>query len=177
MPQTFLAIAAIMCLALLALGQQRHDHDLTRHTVAMEVEQAATDVARAWMTRVERMAFDETDVGREGIRTQPSPAPLGPDDGETGPATFDDVDDWHAHTAAESIEMGMGALRFQAAVSVRYMQNLAPSEPAPAATLTKEIRISVVELQDGPSGRRPAQTMLRRVVTPASIGAQTPAPE
>lgn len=174
MPQTLLAIAAIFCFALLALGQQRHDHDLTRHSVAMEAELVAVDVARAQMTRIERLAFDEDDVGRQGIRTQPPPTAIGPDDAESGPATFDDVDDWNGFTEQVAMPVGMGTLRFQTVVSVRYMDNLAPSTPSATATLTKEIRVMVVEVQVGPSDRPPVQASLRRVVTPASIGSQTP---
>ncbi len=180
MPQTLLAVAAIFCFGILAFGRQHHENDLARHAVAVEAELAAVDVARARMTRVERMAFDEEDVvgagaGRTGIRVHPSDLPLGAD-GEAGPDTFDDVDDWDGHSAIETVSVGMGSLRFQTAVRVRYVENLSPETPAPPgeATLTKEIRVAVVEVPGGPIGRVPATVTLRRVVTPASLDAFTP---
>ena len=57
--RVFMAFAAIFCFGLLALGRQRHDNDLTRHTIAMEAELAAVDAATARMTAIERLAFDE----------------------------------------------------------------------------------------------------------------------
>jgi hypothetical protein len=177
MPQTLLAIAAIFCFGLLALGRQRHDNDLTRHTIAMEAELAATDLATARLNRIERLAFDEDDVDHQGIRTQPPTTTLGPDAGETGPDTFDDVDDWSGHDVVEETPVGSGTLRFRTAVSVRYMQNLAPSQPASAPTLTKEIRVTTIEQPETALGRPPAQATLWHVVTPASIGAQTPPTE
>jgi hypothetical protein len=68
----------------------------------------------------------------------------------------------------------MGTLRFQVAVSVRYMRDVAPSQASLTPSLTKEVRVMVVELPDGPTDRAPSQATLRRVVTPASIGAQNP---
>lgn len=174
MPQTLLAIAALFCFGLLALGRQRHDNDLTRHTIAMEAELAAVDAATARMTAIERLAFDEEDIDRTGIRTQPSSTPLGPDGGETTPTDFDDVDDWTGSDTTTDVPVGAGSLRFRTTVSVRYVDNLAPTTPSASATLTKEIRVSVVEVPEGPMDRTPAEASLRRVVTPAGIASRTP---
>ncbi|WP_420456610.1 hypothetical protein [Rubrivirga sp.] len=178
MPQTLLAVAALFCFGLLAFGKQRHEHDVARHTIAIEAELAAADVARARMARVSQLAFDEEDVvedvaGRTGIRVEPSDSPLGSDAGEAGPDTFDDVDDWDDHTAVEAVPVGRGELQFRAAVRVRYVEDLAPETPAAGPTLTKEIEVSVVETSP-PAGRVPATATLRRVVTPARVDALAP---
>ncbi|WP_412070111.1 hypothetical protein [Rubrivirga sp. IMCC43871] len=170
MPQTILALAAILSFAYLAMGRQQHDQSVDRHTQGVEAELAAVDVARARMTAMERLAFDEADTGRRGVRTQPSDLALGADDDETGPGTYDDVDDWNAEPPSiEAVPVGLDSLRFRVEVAVRYVRDLEPTRASAKATLTKEIVVSAVEIPAGDIGRVPAEATLTRVVTPASV--------
>ncbi|WP_412062156.1 hypothetical protein [Rubrivirga sp. IMCC45206] len=170
MQQTILALAAILSFAYLAMGRQRHDQSVDRHAQGIEAELAAVDVARGRMTAMERLAFDEADTGKRGVRTRPSDLALGPDDDETGPATYDDVDDWNAVAPwTETVPVGLDSLRFRVQVAVRYVRDTEPTVESAAATLTKEIRVSAVEVPDGDIGRVPAEATLTRVVTPASV--------
>jgi len=176
MPQTFLALAAVLCFTFLALSRQQSDQDVVRRAIAAEVDLAAVDVAQALMTRVERSAFDEDDTARSGVRTQPSAFPLGPDAGEDSPVDYDDVDDWMGYSGAETATVGAGTLSFQTFAHVRYVDDDDISQPSASATLTKEVTIVVVELR-GSTDRPPARAFLRRVVTPAGIASATPVTE
>ena len=169
MQQTILALAAILAFAYLALGRQRHDNDVERRAIGVEAELAATDLAQAQMSAMERLAFDEDDTGRTGIRTVPSAAPLGPDADETDTAAYDDVDDWHGHTSIVEVPVGQGAFRYRLRVRVRYVRDRDPSQGSGNATLTKELFVRVDEVPPAATDRPPAQAHLRRVVTPASV--------
>ncbi len=169
MQQTILALAAILSFAYLALGRQRHDNDVERRAIGIEAELAATDVAQAQMSAMERLAFDEDDTGRSGVRTVPSSAPLGPDDDETDTAAYDDVDDWHGHSTIVDVPVGESTLRFRRRVRVRYVRDRNPSQGSGNATLTKELFVRVDEIPPAETDRPPAQAHLRRVVTPAGV--------
>lgn len=174
MPQTLLALAAILCFTYLALGRQTSDREAEMQSIRMELELAATDVAQALMTRVERNAFDEDDTGRTGVRTQPSTYALGPDPGEDAPVDFDDVDDWTGYQGTEAPRVGAGVIPFRTFVHVRYVEDADPSRAASSATLTKEITVVALEVQPAGTERHAARAMLRRVVTPAGISSATP---
>lgn len=170
MHQTLLALCAILTFAYLALGRQHHDQSVDRHAQAVEAELAAVDVARAQMSAMTRLAFDEEDLATNGIRTEPSGSTLGADAGETGPAFYDDVDDWRDAPAwTEAVPVGMGTLTFRVAVAVRYVQDRRPTRASTKPTLTKEIVVSVVEVPDGELARPPATATLTRAVTPAGV--------
>lgn len=167
MPQTLLALAAIFAFAFLALGRQRHDNDVERRAISVETEQAAADVARSRMSDLSTYAFDEQDVGRTGIRTQPSSAALGPDAGESSASDYDDVDDWNGFATGTAVAVGADSLRFAERVAVQYVRNEDPSTPSASATLTKEVLVEVTEVLPLQSDRPPVVVRLRRVVTPA----------
>lgn len=169
MQQTILALAAILSFAYLSLGRQRHDIDVERRTLEVETELAATDAAQAQMSAMERLAFDEDDTGATGVRTVPSSSTLGPDAGETGPSSYDDVDDWDGYDGTVSVPVGQGTLQFRLQVSVRYVEDLQPDSLAGTPTLTKQLLVQVDELPTAGTDRAPVQAHLRRVVTPASV--------
>ena len=174
MPQTLLALAAIFAFGYLALNHQRMDQQVESRAIAVELDLAASDVARALMTRVEQHAFDEDDTGRTGVRTQPSPLALGPDDGEDGPGRYDDVDDWNGHTDTRTVPIGEGSVTFRTVVAVRYVDDADLSTRSARATLTKEISVGVVEVVPDGISRPPATAVLQRVVTPAQIASTSP---
>ena len=174
MQQTILALAAILSFAYLAMGRQQHDQSVDRHAQSVEAELAAVDVARARMTAMEQLAFDEGDTGEPRIRTRPSTTALGADDGEVGPSTYDDVDDWNDEPPSiEAVPVGLDSLQFRVSVVVRYVEDLAPTSGSAAATLTKEIRVNVVEMPSAEMNRVPAEVSLARVVTPTSVFSYT----
>ena len=169
MPQTLLALCAIMAFAYFALGSQRHDSDVDRRAIANEIELAATDVAWARITALERLAFDEEAAETGRVRITPSTAPLGPEEGST--MLYDDVDDWNGVVETQSVAVGSGTLDFEVEIEVGYVQDLAPAQPSALPTLTKDLRVTVVEQQTGPSDRVPATVTLRRIVTPVGAAA------
>lgn len=173
MQQTILALAAILSFTYLALGRQRHDNDVDRRTIAIEAELAATDVARARMSVLERMAFDEDDYNeagelRSGVRMTAPTSPPGREESRVD--DYDDVDDWDGYEDEVSVPVGQGALRFDVRVDVQYVRDDDPMRHSGgSATLTKEIVVTAVEDQEGETDRPPATATLRRVVTPASV--------
>ena len=167
MQQTLFALAAILSFAYLGLGQQRHHNDVERQAITAEAELAATDVALARMSALERLAFDEDDTGREGIRVEASTLPLGSD--ESSRADYDDVDDWTGITETIAVPVGRDSLRFERTVTVQYVDDENPGDASSTPTLTKEIVVSVVEIPPATTDRPAAQAQLRRVVTPASV--------
>ena len=175
MPQTLFALAALLVLSTYSLGQHRHAAALDRGAEAREVELAATDLARSWLAAVTERAFDEADVGRSSIRFSTDGltdlADLGPDPGETTPALYDDVDDFHRPagvTVPDSVAWDGGFLPFDVAVTVRYVAPDDPDAPAGSPTLAKEIVVSVRERSTAQLGRRPVACHLRAVVSPAA---------
>lgn len=169
MQQTILALAALLCFAYLTLGQQRGSQDVERRAVTRAIELAAADLARARMVEVERLAFDEEDTGRQGIRLRPSKTALGADAGESV-GSYDDVDDWNsAGTIRERVPVGSDSLSFDVRVTVRYVKDDDPAATSSTPTFTKQVEVAVAEAP-APVGRPAATATLRRVVTPASVG-------
>lgn len=165
MPQTLLALCAILAFTYFAMGSQRHDADVDRRAQALEVERAATGVARARVGELERFAFDDEAADRAGVRITPSPDALGPE--EPSALLYDDIDDWDGTSETEVITIGGGTLTFLVSVSVGYVQDLAPSQPSSTPTLTKEVVVTAVEQPAGAIDRPVATATVRRVITPA----------
>jgi hypothetical protein len=176
MPQTFLALLALVLLSTVALGQHRHTAHLDRSAEQRAVELAATDLARAWLAAATERAYDEADVGRSGIRfvtdSLTALIDLGPESGEIWPADFDDVDDFHGLATTDSVGWDGGFLPFDVTVAVRYVNPAAPDATAGSPTLAKEIAVTVRERSTGPLERRPVGGTLRAVVSPAAQHAQ-----
>lgn len=173
MPQTLLSLGALLVLSTFALGQQRHEASLDQRAQVQEIEMAATDLARSWLAAATEPAFDEADVGRPGIRHTTTgltaPDGLGTDEpAENAPGVFDDVDDFHGLTRADSVRWHDGFLPFDVALSVRYVDPTAPDAGAGTPTLAKEITVLVSERATGPLQRRPVVCRLRAVVSPAA---------
>lgn len=173
MPQTFLALGAILLLSTFALNQQQHAAGLDRGAERREVDLAATDLARAWLAAAAERVYDESDVGRTGLRLDTdgltAPEDLGPEPGEVNLSTFDDADDYHGFTTADSVLWDGSALLFDVDIAVRYVLLDTPDTPAGSPTLAKEIAVTVSEQATGSLGRRPVQCTLRAVVSPAGL--------
>ncbi|MDX1419825.1 MAG: hypothetical protein R3181_07660 [Rubricoccaceae bacterium] len=170
MPQTLLALGAILAFSFFALSQHRTRASTEAALVGGELEQVASDLARATLLDVTRHAFDEADIGRDDLRTAPggltAPADLGPDADETAPDRYDDLDDFHRLDTVQDGTWDGEPVRFTVRVTVRYVEPGAPDSGAGSATLAKEVTVTVEE--ETPLGARPPATCtLRQVVTPA----------
>lgn len=172
MPQTLLALFALVLLSTVALGQHRHAATLDRGAEEREVELAGTDLARAWLAGVTERAFDEADIGRAGLRfTADSltvPADFGPELGEIAPATYDDVDDFHGLTLTDSVAWDAGFLVFDVSIAVRYVSPTSPDAVAGSPTLAKEIAVTIQERSASLLERRPVTGTLRAIVSPTA---------
>jgi len=169
MHQTLLAVSAVAAFAYLALGHERTAQRLEHRDIGAKVELAAVDLATARIDVLMGMAFDEGDVGGHGARATPSTIPLGPDAGESGPAAFDDLDDWDGYDAAATARVGRGELAFRERITVRYVEDDRPGTPATGATLSKEVVVTLDEVPGTTGGRAPGRAELRRVITPVGL--------
>ena len=176
MQQTLFALAAILVFSTYAVNRHQTDAEVEHDAIAAEIETAVTEVARARLLDATRLAFDEQDVGRPGIRTTPPTSTPGPDTGEpggapSGPAPYDDVDDYHGWTETLAVPVGTDSVRVRASAEVLYVHASDPSAPGGAGspTTTKRVTVTAVELPAGAlRGRVPARAEISRIVTPTS---------
>ncbi|MFN3595755.1 MAG: hypothetical protein ACK41D_00615 [Rubricoccaceae bacterium] len=167
MQQTLFALAALAAFSLFALSQHRSGAALERAAVVHEIEQAALGVAREALGGASRLAFDQEDLTRTTLRTTPPASPLGPDPGETTPAQFNDVDDYHGYSEVRVVPWGTGTLAFSLRYTVRYVD---PQNPGVAAarSLAKEVALQVREVPPPGTSRPPVTVTLTYVATPAT---------
>jgi hypothetical protein len=176
MQQTILALAAVLIFSIYSLNRHGADASRSQTGVTAEIESAAAALAGERLHQVERRAFDESDVGREGARTSTmgltSQMAFGPEVGEGNEASFDDLDDFHGRARTVTAVRGGQTLSFRDSVSVRYVD---PANPAasPGTALAKEITVTVRSLSASSGGSAPVFARLRRVVTPASGAAHS----
>jgi len=167
MPQTLLALGAILAFAYFAFSQHQATADVEKSVVSAEYEHAAAEVGQSRLAAVTAYPFDEVDLHREGVRISPSGlSTVGRDDGETAEAHFDDVDDFHAAPARPVDVLWVGQpLAFRDSVSVRYVD---PATLAPVAgpSLAKEVTVFVRAVPVGWIGTPPIVAELRQIVTP-----------
>lgn len=176
MQQTLFALAAILAFSYYAINRHHTDAEVEFDAIGSEIEAAIADVARATLLDATRLAFDEQDVGRPGVRTSPPTSTPGPDDGEpggspSGTAPYDDVDDYHGWDQELAAPVGTDSVRVRVTAEVVYVRPSDPSASGGAGTetLAKRITVSATELPDRPlRGRPPMRASLSRVVTPAS---------
>lgn len=193
MPQTLLALCAILVFTFFAFGRVQDDASLERRTISAEIERALTDAARNRMAEIERKAFDEQDAGpTSGIRMAPSTSVIGRDAGETTVSLFDDIDDFNdldvvlggperraapvdvaliaPALAAGSVTAGM--VQYDLTVSVRYVDPLSPGVVSTVPTMAKEVVVTAREVTTGATGRPAAIARIRRLFTPAGMAAR-----
>lgn len=168
MQQTLLALCAVLVFSIYALNQHRDDAAFERSAVTSEAEGAVAQVARGRIADAERLAFDEEDIGRTGIRLTPPSSPIGPEGDETDATLFDDIDDLDGLVEERGAPAGDGLLRFTVTFSVRYVT---PATLATSAvpTLAKEVHVRAVEIVTGRTSRPPVAVDLRKVFTPAGM--------
>lgn len=167
MPQTLLALAAILTFSVFALSQHRAKAGVEESVVTSEVEIVAGQLARDRLATVLALPFDDGDAAGTLRLTTSGLAPLGPDADDTAP---DDVDDFNGLPARPVPTDWMGAtLDFTDSVAVRYVDDrtLAPCGPGlgcAGPTLTKEVTVVV---RAAPRKGAPAVAAeLNQIVTP-----------
>lgn len=168
MPQTLLALCAVLVFSIYALNSSRDDAATERTAVASDAESSAADVARGRVAAAERLAFDEQDIGRTSIRLTPPTSTIGPDGGEANATLHDDIDDLHGLIEERASPAGDGLLRFRVTYTVRYV-NPATLAASTVPTLAKEMHVRAVEITTGPTGRPAVAVSLRKVFTPAGM--------
>ena len=177
MQQTLLALAAVLAFSYFALTRHEDDASLERRSVSAHVERAAENLARARLSEISRLAFDEADIGTDRIRTTPSVLALGADTGEASAADFDDLDDAVSHDAVvgtpdiRAVPVGGGTVELRVEVVARYVRPDDPASVSAAPTLAKEISVRVTEvLAPGQAtGRMPVGVTVRNVFTPSAM--------
>ena len=168
MPQTLLALAAVLLFSVFALSQHGAKADGEAFAVTSEVELAAGQLARDRLATVLARRFDEASP-ESGVRigTRGLSATLGPD-GEAAEGDYDDVDDFHGRPARRSDRRWMdGTLAFTDSVAVRYVDALTLAESA-RPTLAKEVTVYVRAVAQGWTGAPPIVAELSQIVTPVS---------
>lgn len=127
MPQTLLALAAMMIATLFALNQQRGIMQTRMSVLRNEVQTAATGVAVDRLEEVRAMAFDEATKGEGKIFTSA---------GLTSKPTFtddappiDDMDDFDGSYVERFRVWQQDTLWYGVETDVRYAEETAPETP------------------------------------------------
>lgn len=173
MPQTLLALCAVLIFSVFALSQHGAKASTERFAITAEVEMAAGRLARQRLATVLTKDFDEADLGVQRARTGPAGlSPIGPDnaDGsEDVEAGFDDVDDFDGVSVPMTSDWMGESIAFTGEVSVRYVDLGASGIVAsPVPTLTKEVTVVVRAAPVGFVGAPEIAATLSQIVTPGS---------
>lgn len=172
MQQTLLALAALLTFSIYMFSRHSAQAEVERFAVSAEIEFAATDIATDRLAIVLQRAFDEADLGREGVRTQTNGLSIigTADPDETDESTYDDVDDYHGVARSIVRDWYGSDLQFTDSVSVRYIDLNAPTTVLgpTATTLAKEVTVTVFAAPVGYIGTPPVGATLRQVATSAS---------
>ncbi|MDX1438699.1 MAG: hypothetical protein R3284_02245 [Rubricoccaceae bacterium] len=168
MPQTLLAVCAIMAFSFFALGQHKSNAELERKAITSEIELAATDIARDQLVAITSHVYDEVDVDRTDLRRDAVglSALLGPDAGESSIEFFDDLDDFNAFNDTLSVEWHGTNLTFAVTANVRYVDANQPETPSASPSLAKEVVVSVTEVRSENADRPNVSASLAHVITP-----------
>ena len=167
MPQTLLALAAVLTFSVFALSQHEAKADGDAFAVSSEVELLAGQLARDRLATVLAYRFDEHDVpgGRVRISPEGLTTALGPE----GPGDLNDVDDFHGLARPVPGEWMGGALAFTDSVSVRYVGHSGDRlVTSPAPTLMKEVTVTVRAGRAETAGGAAVAATLSQIVSPTS---------
>jgi hypothetical protein len=168
MPQTLLAVCAILVFSFFALSQHKTNERLEQTAIGSEVELAATDVARDQLMLITSHAYDEVDVGSSALRTDVSGlSAIGSDTGESDNSLYDDIDDFHNYIDTLSVDWYGRNVEFRATAEIRYVDPNDPDQTSASPTLAKEVVVIVAELDLTPPGRAQVVVRLVQVLTPA----------
>lgn len=169
MPQTLLAVAAILAFSFFALTQHKTNAEIEQNAIASEIELAATDLARDQLVAITSHIYDEADIGRNDLRRDATglSTTLGPDAGETSIDLFDDLDDFHGFLDTLTVDWHGADLQFAVTADIRYVNANQPDTASTTPTLAKEVVVTIVEIQTSPVERPVSMARLAHVITPA----------
>ena len=145
MPQTMLALLAMMLVGLYSVNQSRRAARINARMIRNEVESIAESAAMDRLEHIGTKAYDEAtkddddEVGSAGALTAAPFAPDTPDD---------DIDDFHESSQIDTVQIGSHVLRFKVYTTVSYAQESDPNMPVAGGTKTKykRVRASVQSL-------------------------------
>lgn len=124
MPQTLLALVAVMMASLFAFQQQRYVLDMRMDMIRNEIATQATSVAVDRLEEIRAMSFDEATKGENNITSQ---SDLTLKDHFTDDAPpIDDVDDFDGATVQRFRVVGTDTLWFEVTTQVAYAQEADP---------------------------------------------------
>lgn len=142
MPQTLLALMAMMMMTLFAFNQQRNILMMREDVYMRDVDLRATGVAVDQLEAFSAFAFDAATVG-DTITTAGALTGLA-DLGEDG--TTDDLDDFDGTTATATRETPFDTLAFSVTTSVAYVEEDDPDVAAASPTKYKKATVQVYAL-------------------------------
>lgn len=198
MPQTLLALIAIVIATTFAITQTRAITHQDMQMVGLEVQTQATGVAAEWLDEAAARAlvggFDEATgpvvtaadlVPVAGLTPDSLFGPETLDGGEFTTQGFDDVDDYHGLCATVLRAMatpdggGDAALTYRVRGRVQYVTDADPSgtplgylTPSPHPTYQKLVEITVDQVPDGvsdPCGAERAPADLPSLAPPVTL--------
>jgi hypothetical protein len=165
MQQTLFALCALFLFSVYSLGRHRVETNIEQNAVGGELELLAADRARATLSDITALAYDEVDVSTRELRTSIAGLTATPAAEEANATLYDDVDDWHGWTRTGP-ETWLGEnVQFRTTVSVRYVRATPPVTASSGPTLAKEVTVTVSEVNT--VGRPPVTATLQQIVTPA----------
>ena len=140
--QRILVIGGILLLTTLILNFHRANSYQTTLALYNEGLISATGIGQSIIDEIQTRAFDEQTVSKSISTTDSltTAALLGPETGESGPALFDDTDDYNNYQRNDTLSR-LGVFTTQ--VQIYYVPKMNPSSKSLSRTFTKRIDISV----------------------------------
>jgi MSHA pilin protein MshD len=148
--QSLLAIGAMILLSILIL--RVNNTFLTTSSTFMDTkfEILATSLATSQMQQIDKLKFDQNSdtTGNYFTNTSEltSPFSLGPETGETGPSTFNDIDDYNGYTTTINGDSALPSANFNIRCTVNYVTDTNPNVVSSSATWNKRITVYVTSV-------------------------------
>ena len=119
-------------------------HSSTSHQTSANLYNEAVitgaGIAQSLMEEIQGKAFDENTISDVLYSADSLTFSLGPEAGETSPASFDDIDDYNNYTMTET----HGRLGdFDAVVRISYINSMSPESKSFGQTFSKRVDIFV----------------------------------
>jgi len=140
--QQLLVIGALIILGSLILTFNRSTQNVNTNNYFNTALVDATASAQSLLERIQSKAFDEKTI-TSSVNTASqltSISNFGPDAGETGNLTYDDVDDYNRYAEVDSLQH-FGA--FSLSVAVNYGQKYSPETVSSSQTFLKKVDVTV----------------------------------
>lgn len=141
MPQTLLAILAMVVTSLFAFGQHRSILESRLKMIHQEVALRSTSVAVNVIEEIGSLAFDEA-TKDEAIMSSNDLTILTDGPAELETAQADDIDDFNNRERTVTLVRKIGSLNFVARSTVQYVNSDGTASPT-VATKYKELTVSV----------------------------------